>query len=139
MNFFQRQGEARKNTTFLLVCFALAVAMVIAMVYSFVALLSMDSKSMHGQFYNGTLLQWVSISTLAIIGTGWLIKAGQLRAGGRAVANMFSARLISGATSNLSEQRLMNVVEEMSIAASIPMPQVYILDKEPGINAFVAG
>jgi Peptidase family M48 len=33
----------------------------------------------------------------------------------------------------------LNVVEEMSIASGVPMPQVYVLDSEHGINAFAAG
>jgi Zn-dependent protease with chaperone function len=34
---------------------------------------------------------------------------------------------------------LLNVVEEMSIAAGVPMPEVYLLEQESGINAFAAG
>ncbi|MGP8019672.1 MAG: M48 family metallopeptidase, partial [Limisphaerales bacterium] len=33
----------------------------------------------------------------------------------------------------------LNVVEEMAIASGIPMPQVYVMDGENGINAFAAG
>src|SRR6202007_748932 len=33
---------------------------------------------------------------------------------------------------------LFNVVEEMSIAAGIPMPRVYLID-DPGLNAFATG
>src|SRR5205085_2001576 len=34
---------------------------------------------------------------------------------------------------------LLNVVEEMAIASGVPVPQVYVMDGEPGINAFAAG
>jgi Zn-dependent protease with chaperone function len=34
---------------------------------------------------------------------------------------------------------LLNVVEEMSLASGIPMPAVYVLEEEPGLNAFAAG
>ena len=37
------------------------------------------------------------------------------------------------------EQRLLNVVDEMAIASGVPAPKVYLLDAEPGINAFAAG
>src|SRR5207247_4611180 len=37
------------------------------------------------------------------------------------------------------ERKLLNVVEEMSIASGVPVPQVYVMDGEPGINAFAAG
>ena len=33
----------------------------------------------------------------------------------------------------------MNVVEEMAIASGVPMPEVYLLEHESGINAFAAG
>ncbi len=36
------------------------------------------------------------------------------------------------------DPELFNVVEEMSIAAGIPMPQVYLID-DPGLNAFATG
>jgi Zn-dependent protease with chaperone function len=37
------------------------------------------------------------------------------------------------------ERRLFNVVQEMSIASGVPMPSVWVMDAEDGINAFVAG
>ena len=37
------------------------------------------------------------------------------------------------------DQRLRNVVEEMAIAAGLPVPTLYVLRGEPGINAFAAG
>src|SRR5439155_1036777 len=42
-------------------------------------------------------------------------------------------------TSDPNERKLLNVVEEMAIAAGIPVPQVYVMDNEEGINAFAAG
>ena len=37
------------------------------------------------------------------------------------------------------ERKLLNIVEEMAIASGVPVPQVYVMDNEPGINAFAAG
>ena len=34
---------------------------------------------------------------------------------------------------------LQNVVEEMAIASGVPVPQIYVMDDETGINAFAAG
>jgi Zn-dependent protease with chaperone function len=36
-------------------------------------------------------------------------------------------------------RRLRNVVEEIAIASGVPVPEIYVLDQEPGINAFAAG
>src|SRR5690606_4182867 len=35
--------------------------------------------------------------------------------------------------------RLLNIVEEMAIASGVPVPPVYMLYQEDGINAFAAG
>jgi len=37
------------------------------------------------------------------------------------------------------ERRLLNIVEEMAIASGLPVPPVYLMDDEPGVNAFAAG
>src|SRR5438067_10435858 len=42
-------------------------------------------------------------------------------------------------TKKLDELRLLHVVEEMSVASGTPVPDIYILRREVGLNAFVAG
>src|SRR5262249_695924 len=37
------------------------------------------------------------------------------------------------------ERKILNVVEEMAIASGTPVPPVYLLEHEDGINAFAAG
>jgi Zn-dependent protease with chaperone function len=54
------------------------------------------------------------------------------------------ARSLGGArvernTRDPALRRLHNVVEEMSIASGVTMPEVYVLENEDGINAFAAG
>jgi Zn-dependent protease with chaperone function len=48
-------------------------------------------------------------------------------------------RLVNSNTTDPDERKLLNIVEEMSIASGVPVPQVYVLDREQGINAFAAG
>lgn len=57
--------------------------------------------------------------------------------GGGEIARELGGRLLVQANTP-EEQRLLNIVDEMSIAASIPAPQVYLIP-EPGANAFAAG
>jgi Zn-dependent protease with chaperone function len=62
--------------------------------------------------------------------------------GGKLVAESVGGRLLvrgGSGTRDFHDQRVMNVVEEMAIAAGVPVPPVYVLDKERGINAFAAG
>jgi Zn-dependent protease with chaperone function len=42
-------------------------------------------------------------------------------------------------TGDTKRRRLRNVVEEMAIASGVPVPEIYVLEHERGINAFAAG
>ncbi len=54
--------------------------------------------------------------------------------GGNAILRMAGARPIQ----KHDDPQLFNVVEELSIAAGIPMPRVYLID-DPALNAFATG
>lgn len=59
---------------------------------------------------------------------------------GRSVAEKLGGRrLNSNKNNNPAERRLLNVVEEIAIASGMPVPPVYVLDQDKGINAFAAG
>src|SRR6185503_13982936 len=84
-------------------------------------------------------LLWATIGTLVVILIGSVFRTLQLARGGSAVAELLDGRLINSNTSDADERKLLNVVEEMSIASGVPVPQVYVMDDEAGINAFAAG
>lgn len=48
-------------------------------------------------------------------------------------------RAVDFNTLDPAEKQLSNVVEEIAIASGMPVPAVFVLDNEPGINAFAAG
>jgi Zn-dependent protease with chaperone function len=52
---------------------------------------------------------------------------------------MLGGRIVDSGTTDLAERRLLNVVEEMALAAGTSVPPVYVLDHERSINAFAAG
>lgn len=81
----------------------------------------------------------VTLGTIAIILLGSLWKISQLSAGGASVASLMGGREIGHDPHDAQERMLVNVVEEMSIASGVPMPAVYVLDAETGVNAFAAG
>jgi Zn-dependent protease with chaperone function len=90
----------------------------------------------------GTVIGWVvmvSIVTLLIIGGGTASKMIALRAGGAAVAQSVGATAVDPSTRDPRLRRFVNVVEEMSIASGVPVPRLFVLEQEPGINAFAAG
>jgi Zn-dependent protease with chaperone function len=136
MNFFERQAQARRTTTRLLVLFALAVAgMVLAanLAVWFVAGSRPDGST------NVSLLAMTTLVTLAVIGFGSLYRMASLRDGGEAVALQLGGVPVAEDTTDLGLRRLRNVVEEVAIASGVPMPQLYVLEHESSINAFAAG
>jgi Zn-dependent protease with chaperone function len=86
-------------------------------------------------------LFWLSVtSAVLVIGGGSWLKLISLKQGGSAIAQQLGGRLLLPETAIIpEEQQLLNVVEEMAIASSMKVPYVYVLDAEPGINAFAAG
>ncbi|MEX1256593.1 MAG: M48 family metalloprotease [Gemmatimonadota bacterium] len=144
MDFFEAQSNALRLSRRLIVLFALAVAAMIAVVY-LVALITFNFSGV-GIAGGGTaawlqpeLLGGVALGMGAIIGAGSVFRTAQLRKGGTAVAELLGGREVPAGTGDPLERRLRNVVEEMSIASGIPVPAVYVLERESGINAFAAG
>jgi Zn-dependent protease with chaperone function len=90
-------------------------------------------------WWHPQLLFWVTLGTATVVGGASLYKTSQLKAGGAIVAQELGGRLLLPEQAGVQEQQLLNVVEEMAIAAGMPVPQVYLLDGETQINAFAAG
>src|SRR5207244_606522 len=70
---------------------------------------------------------------------GCFYKIRLLSEGGPAVAELLGGRRVNENTSNANERILRDVVEEMAIASGMPTPEIYVLDRERGINSFAAG
>jgi Zn-dependent protease with chaperone function len=140
-NFFDQQDAARRQTGVLVVYFVLAVVAIIAAVYLAVSAILFASQR-HGvpqPLFDPQRLGAVALVVAVVILLGTLYKIAVLQEGGAAVARLLGGRLVDPATSALDERRLLNVVEEMALASGTPVPSVYILDGEAGINAFAAG
>jgi Zn-dependent protease with chaperone function len=146
-DFFDRQDAARRNTTRLVVLFALAVLAIMVSIHVLLAgalgYLTYDERAAGGPDWSlltdpGIALLAVA-GTLIVVGGGSLFKVAQLRGGGRVVAEQLGGRLLNPETSDPSERQLLNVVEEMAIASGTTAPPVYLLEQEEGINAFAAG
>jgi Zn-dependent protease with chaperone function len=149
MDFFAQQDHARRKTKWLVLYFTLAVASMIVMIYGVAVCVSFyvglrqnqihDSLPVAWGFWNARLFAEVAVGTMAVIFAGSLWKTMDLAGGGGAVAESLGGRLVASNTTDPDERRLLNVVEEMAIASGVPMPQVYVLEYEDGINAFAAG
>ena len=139
MNFFEHQAAARRGSFRMVALFALAVAGIVLVIDLIVLLLvglqmeSADSGALLGVLVVSTL------ATLAVIGLGSLYRLVSLRTGGEAVAQQMGGNEVSHDTQEPSLRRLRNVVEEIAIASGVPVPRIFVLEHEAGINAFAAG
>jgi Zn-dependent protease with chaperone function len=145
-DFFARQDAARRRTSRLVVLFALAVLAIVVSIHLLLGLalgyLAADPRSgaIDWRLLGDPGLLAISLGgTLLVVGGGSFFKTMQLRGGGRVVAEELGGRLLNPDTTVPEEQQLLNVVEEMAIASGTPVPPVYLLDREEGINAFAAG
>ncbi len=137
MDFQQHQEEAQQHTVRLVVLLVLGVLAIIAVVSTL--LLAFFYRS-NGEFQPvAALAITVPLTTVGVVGTS-LVKSSQIRSGGGSyVAMSLGGRRVESDTIDNDERRLANVVEEIAIASGMPVPPVFFLDDEPGINAFAAG
>lgn len=161
MDFFDRQAQALANSRKLIPLFLLSLPCVILAVYLAAWAFYAAGRAVvvfwwgaaaedHGDasevpsafisLWQPALFAWISGVTLAIVASGsaWMI-ARLSRGGGRWVAEELGGRRVDPATTDAAQRRLLNVVEEMAIASGVPVPDVYVLPGESGLNAFAAG
>ncbi|MEC9092491.1 MAG: M48 family metallopeptidase, partial [Planctomycetota bacterium] len=144
MDFFANQDKARGKTKLLIFYFFLAIFMMIVVIYGVIAAILNGLEKHPGQVDTLTwlhleVLAMVAVGVIVVVGMSCLFKIGELRGGGSKVAEMLGGRLINSNTTDSHERIVMNVVEEMALASGTPVPPVYVLDQEGGINAFAAG
>ena len=146
MDFFARQEVARRRTWWLVVLFFIAIVGIIASVYGAITLaigVSLNNDPNYEAVPNpmlsaDALLLVSGVVSLIVLG-GTAFKLSQLRHGGSKVAEMLGGRLVTTASNQYHERRLLNVVEEMALASGVPVPPVYVMPGQMGINAFAAG
>ena len=140
VDFFQRQDNARRRTRWLVVYFVGAI-LGLACTFYIIALPPYfhGNPEAVGSFWHPELFQVVVSVILIVIALGSLTKAIKLRKGGKAIALALGGRPSTVPATDPDERELQNIVEEMSIASGVPMPAIYVLDRESGINAFAAG
>ncbi len=141
-DFFACQENARRQTTRLIILFSFAVLGVALAVYLVAALtwlLSLKHLAHGITFWHPRLFLWTTGGTLLFVGLGSFWKIQELSAGGSHVATILGGRPVPLDPQDPRERQLRNVVEEMAIASGIPVPNLYLLERERGINAFAAG
>ena len=147
MNFFQQQEQARNKTRWLVLVYIIAViAIVIALdaVFLLVKGFGVSEYPLSGNVseivaLNQNTLLMFSLGIILFIGLASLYRMLTLRGGGGKVASALGGVRVDGRHPDSRVKQLVNIVEEMAVASGLPVPQVYVLEQESGINAFAAG
>jgi Zn-dependent protease with chaperone function len=136
--FFERQEAQRKYTLWLVAAFVACILLVVVVINLVVVLgLGVDPRVVLRK--EPEVVFWISMVVLFTILIASWHRSSQLRAGGAVVARALGGVPVNASDGDLKRQRLVNVVEEMAIAARIRKPQIFVLPNEAGINAFAAG
>ena len=154
MDFFEHQDAARRRTgwlVFLFVVSIIAVVVAINLAACGIAFVTGGGLGVAGldpqrrdewvrdpAWRRPALYLWATGGTLAVMFVAMLYKAGSMSRGGHAVAELMGGEVANPARHD-ADQTLLNVVEEMALASGVPVPAVYVMRDEEGINAFAAG
>lgn len=169
MDFFRQQDRTRRQGQWLICLFGLAVLVTVTvfcfvvayaiwvfrnplvkeawwnpmtmLITAFVTIFQAlpDPWQFLKQIWNPNHAVWITLGVLTGIAAGCGYEYRRLIKGGAAVAELLGGRCLSEKPDLADERRLRAVVEEMAIASAVPMPKIYVLDREGGINAFAAG
>tara|TARA_B110001454_G_scaffold204716_1_gene213701 strand:+ start:811 stop:2775 length:1965 start_codon:yes stop_codon:yes gene_type:complete len=148
MDFFDRQELARKNSKHLIFYYIVAVIGIVCSFgfavlgarYLFLVQQSAQTNSLVRQsFFDPEFFLYSALGVLVLIILSTLFKISTLSEGGAAVAKSLGGKEVDPTTKDPRYRRLINVVEEMSIASGVSVPSIYVMDQEDGINAFAAG
>ena len=166
MDFFAAQDDARKKTRQLLFIFILCIVGVVIFTcalsyllyllffeglylinlgFTFLEKVVFEQNVRYlpnGPFFKPIPGQWIAgsaVGTLFVILSSCGVRVLELKKGGEAVADHLDGRLLKPSTCTSQEKRLLNIVEEVAIASGLPVPKIFILDREKGINALAAG
>ncbi len=148
MDFFEQQDRARRQTRFLVFLFILAAIAIVVAVDIVVLAVAANMSNGTGHLVvpdarwvgeHTGLVTVASLATAGFIAMASLFRIATLGGGGGKVARSLGGTLISPDTQDPLRRRLLNVVEEMAIASGVPVPEVYVLEQESGLNAFAAG
>jgi Zn-dependent protease with chaperone function len=146
MDFFRAQDQARRRSVKLVALFAMAVLTLIVLTNLLVAIVIAFSSPYSyaggfGHAFAATPREhwwWISSIVLLLVGGATLYKYADLGSGGSAIAGALGGRRVAPDTREFAEKQAQNVVEEIALAAGVPVPPLYLIP-DPAINAFAAG
>jgi Zn-dependent protease with chaperone function len=138
VNFFSAQDNARRITRWLITVFIAATILIVAAVSLVIGAAGYFIGDGQAGMNPALLLVTALVTTVFILGAT-AFKTAHLSRGGGQVAIDMQGTAVQADVGDPLRRRLRNVVEEMAIASGVPVPEIYVLEREHGINAFAAG
>ena len=144
MDFFAQQEESRRRSvrlTVVAVVFAAVVLLATGAIFTVSAWCAwsviIGKAEPFPDFVQGCpyVAMFSYLAAFAVMSLSGLL-ACQNIGSGNALMRCVGARKARRAD---DEQRIFNIVEEMSIASGVDMPDVWVIDDDEGVNAFAAG
>lgn len=131
MNFWEAQKRARSRTSLYVTLFVLLTTVVAVLVEATMRYLASSDYS--------PTIPYIGLFFMALTFSTASYQYAQFSLyGGSYVAESVGAYRVSPTTTDPVERKLLNIVEEIALASSLPIPPVYILETKQ-INAFAAG
>lgn len=131
MDFWEAQRRARRKTIQCLVAF-------VVLTFIVATLSEIAMRYFAGDSYDTPVPVVGLIFLLLTFGVAGFQYLMYRTYGGKYAATSVGGRLINPQSNNPVERQVLNIVEEMAVAASVPIPPVYIIPANE-INAFAAG
>src|SRR3990167_8322255 len=120
MNFFQQQDRTKSRSRILVISFFISILLVIGVFDLIIYANTVDPKILGN-------IHWINLAIFALIFFGSLVKYFKIRKGGLSIAQLLNATPIHRDQSDPKYQQLINVVDEISIAAGIAAPQLFMM------------
>ena len=143
MNFKNQQRTIRRNVSWLVTLFVLAILVNASIGYVFIHFSFPGTRG--GPMFDlgdpgrqRLLVFSFGVTLLLTLGTA-IVQFFRFSSSGDYLAQSMGADAIAPDTTQTVDRRLMNVVEEISVASGVPVPMVFVMREQPGINAFVFG
>ena len=120
--FFERQETQRSHTRWLVAGF-IAALLLVTVVINLVVIVGLIGHPLDVLRNHPEYVAWISLVVLGTILIASWHRSSQLRAGGTVVARSLGGVPVLGKDEDLKRKRLLNIVEEMAIAARIRKPR----------------
>lgn len=131
MDFWAAQRRARKKTAIIIAVFTFLTLIVATFAEVSMHLIAQEAYDPPMPYVG---MAFVGLTALVAWSQYYVFKAQ----GGSYVAETMGGIRLTEQNSNPKEKQLLNIVEEIALASSLPVPPVYLINAQE-INAFAAG